>query len=160
LKEECVTYISGSDEETVTLGKRLGRLLGAGDVIALVGELGSGKTWFTKGLALGLEISEENVVTSPSFALLNTYAGRETLFHIDAYRLETLDAFLSAGLDECFYEDGVVAMEWADLWPEILPAHHVKVELTIVDEGTRNITLSASHPRGQDILETLRSEEG
>jgi tRNA threonylcarbamoyladenosine biosynthesis protein TsaE len=91
------------------VGRKLGEVLREGDVIALIGRLGSGKTWFTKGLALGIQVSRNTIVTSPSFSLLNTYEGRCPLFHIDAYRLERLSDFLSAGLDEYFYKDGIVA---------------------------------------------------
>ena len=137
------------------MGEALGSLLKDGDVIALIGELGSGKTWFTKGIALGLGISRERVVTSPSFALMNEYEGRHRLFHMDLYRLENIADFLSAGLDEYFYGDGVVVMEWAERWPEILPAHRVKVELTITGERSRRISLSGTQPRAAEILKQL-----
>jgi len=153
--DKCVPYVARSEQETVRLGALLGHCLKSGDFVALVGELGSGKTWFTKGLALGLGISPETVITSPSFALMNEYQGRIPLFHMDAYRLEELSAFLSAGLEEYFYEEGVVAMEWADRWPEILPATRVTVRITILDEVSRRITLSGSHPRAIEILEEL-----
>jgi len=152
LKKKAVTHYSCSDEETIDLGQKLGAALGPGDVVALVGELGSGKTWFTKGLALGLGISPNTIITSPSFSLVNEYEGRFTFFHMDGYRLEGLSDFLSAGLEEYLYQDGVVAMEWADRWPEILPEWHVRVEITIVDDQSREITLSGNHPRALEIL--------
>ncbi|MCP4667157.1 MAG: tRNA (adenosine(37)-N6)-threonylcarbamoyltransferase complex ATPase subunit type 1 TsaE [Deltaproteobacteria bacterium] len=150
-----ITYHSHSDHNTMNLGKILGEVLKEGDVVALVGKLGSGKTWFTKGLALGIQVSRDTIVTSPSFSLLNAYEGRCTLFHIDAYRLERLSDFLSAGLDEYFFKDGIVAMEWADRWPEILPERTVKVELSIVDDSSRKITLSGRHPRAVEVLERV-----
>jgi tRNA threonylcarbamoyladenosine biosynthesis protein TsaE len=147
-----ITYHSDSDKKTINVGKKLGEVLREGDVIALIGRLGSGKTWFTKGLALGIQVHRNTIVTSPSFSLLNTYEGRHPLFHIDAYRLERLSDFLSAGLDEYFYRDGIVAMEWADRWPEILPERTVVVELTIVDHSSRKIALSGHHPRAVEVL--------
>ena len=150
-----ITYHSNSDHKTINVGRKLGELLREGDVIALVGRLGSGKTWFTKGLALGIQVSRNTIVTSPSFSLLNTYEGRCPLFHIDAYRLERLSDFLSAGLDEYFYKDGIVAMEWADRWPEILPDRTVRVELAIVDHSSRKITLSGHHRRAVEVLESV-----
>ena len=135
MKERSVTYSTVSDDETVNLGRKLGASLGEGDVIALVGELGSGKTWFTKGIGLGLDISSDTIITSPSFSLVNEYEGRYTFFHMDGYRLESLSDFLSAGLDEYLHQDGVVALEWADRWPEILPDWNLKVEIVIVDES-------------------------
>jgi len=150
-----ITYHSNSDHKTINVGRKLGELLREGDVIALIGRLGSGKTWFTKGLALGIKVSGNTIVTSPSFSLLNTYEGRCPLFHIDAYRLERLSDFLSAGLDEYFYKDGIVAMEWADRWPEILPDRTVRVELAIVDHSSRKITLSGHHRRAVEVLEIV-----
>lgn len=153
MKEKCITQHSVSDRETINLGQKIGTLLEAGDVVGLVGELGSGKTWFAKGLALGLGISPNTIITSPSFTLINEYEGRYKFFHMDVYRLESLSDLLSAGLDEYFYKDGVVAMEWADRWPEILPSWWLKVELIIIDDISREIILSSSHPR---VFETLK----
>ncbi len=127
-------------------------------MVALVGELGSGKTWFTKGIALGLGISPDTIITSPSFSLVNEYEGRYVLFHIDAFRLEDLSAFLSAGLDDYFYQDGVVVMEWADRWREILPDWSLTVELTIVDACTRRIMISGYHPRAAEIIQDIQQE--
>jgi tRNA threonylcarbamoyladenosine biosynthesis protein TsaE len=158
LKEKCATYVAKSEKETIRLGRFLGQCLKNRDFVALVGELGSGKTWFTKGLALGLDVSPGTVITSPSFALMNEYQGRIPLFHMDAYRLEELSAFLSAGLEEYFYEEGVVAMEWADRWPEILPGPRVNVSIEILDEVSRRIVFSGSHPRTIEILEELEKK--
>ena len=152
MKEKCITQHSVSDRETINLGQKIGTLLVAGDVVGLVGELGSGKTWFAKGLALGLGVSPNTIITSPSFTLINEYEGRYKFFHMDVYRLESLSDLLSAGLDEYFYKDGVVAMEWADRWPEILPSWWLKVELIIMDDISREIILSSSHPRVAEIL--------
>ena len=155
MKEEYVTYHTASDRETITSGKKLGAVLSAGDVIALVGELGAGKTWFTKGVAAGLGVPRDTIVTSPSFSLINEYKGRHSLYHMDAYRLESLSDFLSTGLDEYFYQDGVVAMEWADRWPEVLPGWRLKVEFAIVDDHSRKISLSGYHPRAVEILKNM-----
>ena len=155
MKEKSVTYDSCSAQETIEIGRRLGVVLKQGDVIALVGELGSGKTWFTKGVGLGLDISSDVVITSPSFSLVNEYEGRFALYHMDGYRLESVSDFLSAGLEEYLYQDGVVAMEWADQWPEILPAWRIQVELVIIDEQSRKITLSGRHSRALEILDKM-----
>jgi tRNA threonylcarbamoyladenosine biosynthesis protein TsaE len=152
LKEERFTIISRSDQETILIGQEIGSLLAEGDVIALVGELGSGKTWLTKGIAHGLGISPATVVTSPSFALVNEYQGRVTLFHMDVYRLETLSEVLSAGLEEYVHAAGVVVLEWANRWPEILPEHTITAELLILDNHSRQITLISRSPRAAEIL--------
>ncbi|RLB38311.1 MAG: tRNA (adenosine(37)-N6)-threonylcarbamoyltransferase complex ATPase subunit type 1 TsaE [Deltaproteobacteria bacterium] len=156
---ECVTTTTGSAEETIALGRRVGRALRSGDVVALVGRLGSGKTWFAKGLALGLGVPDGVVVTSPSFALVNEYEGRVPFYHMDAYRLESKDAFVAAGLEEFFYEDGVVAMEWADLFPEMLPEHRIEVRLEVVDETTRRMFLTGRSNRAAEIIRALSMEE-
>lgn len=158
MAERVLTYNTVSDRETIKLGQKLGAVLNEGDVIALVGELGSGKTWFAKGIAIGLGISPGTVITSPSFSLLNEYEGRCTFLHMDAYRLESLSDFISAGLDEYFFQDGVVAMEWADRWPEILPDWRVKVEFAIVDDHLRKITLSGYHARAVEILNDVQQQ--
>ena len=155
MKEEYVIYHTSSDGETVDLGRKLGGFLKRGDVISLAGELGSGKTWFTKGVGLGLGIARNMIITSPSFSLVNEYEGRYTLFHLDAYRLENRADFLAAGLDEYFYQEGVVVMEWADRWPEILPEQRLKVEFVISDEHSRKITMSGVHPRAVEILNKM-----
>jgi len=139
LKRKEIELISNSEAQTIQFGERLGRLLKKGDVIALAGELGSGKTYFTKGIAKGLGIPPDSV-TSPSFTLVNEYEGKYKLFHIDAYRLEKED-FLSAGLDEYLYKDGITVMEWADRWPEILPKDTIWVRFEILDENKRKITI-------------------
>lgn len=156
MNESCVTYESASDQETVSLGRKLGEALKASDVIALIGELGSGKTCFAKGLALGLGVSPDTIITSPSFSLINEYEGRHTLYHMDVYRLETVSEFMSAGLDEYFYQDGVVAMEWADRWPEILPDWRLAVRFVILGDDLRKIAFSGHHPRTIEILANIQ----
>jgi tRNA threonylcarbamoyladenosine biosynthesis protein TsaE len=146
---------SGSAEETIDLGRRLGEVLEEGDVVALAGELGSGKTWFAKGLAIGLGVPRDVVVTSPSFALVNTYQGRCVLYHIDAYRLESLAEFRSAGLEEYFELGGVVVMEWADRWPEIIPDLRLRVDFDILNNFRRVIRIGGDHPRAKEILKRM-----
>ena len=155
ISEKQITYVTTSVEETIRLGQRLGDLLSEGDVVALVGELGSGKTCFTKGLALGLGLSPDTIVTSPSFTLVNEYKGRYTFYHMDFYRLENLPEVLSAGLEEYLHDRGVVVLEWADRWPEILPEKRVMVQFSIMDEQRREITFSAHHPRALEIIEAF-----
>jgi tRNA threonylcarbamoyladenosine biosynthesis protein TsaE len=153
--EVSLTFHTASGKETVELGQRLGKALESGDVVALAGELGSGKTWFTKGIALGLEVPSDTIVTSPSFSLVNEYQGRCPLFHMDAYRLEQASDFFSVGLEDYFYQGGVVVLEWADRWPEILPDWKLKVEFVIIDTDSRTITLGGNHPRVEEILRCL-----
>lgn len=158
MQEEVIIYSTSSSQETVLLGKRLGALLKEGDVVALVGELGSGKTWLTKGIALGIGLSPDIVITSPSFAIVNEYKGRCPFYHMDLYRLDHLSDVLSAGLEEYLHGEAVVVMEWADKWPEILPVHTLKAELSIVEGHGRKIRFVGSHPRTLNIMNRLEQE--
>ena len=152
MKKEDLAIITNSDEETIQLGRKLGSLLSNGDVVALSGELGTGKTWFTKGIALGLNVPIDTVVVSPSFSLVNVYQGKYPLFHMDIYRLEKLSDFLAAGLEEYLYEDGVTVMEWGDRWPEILPEWKITVKIVILDDSSREFTFSGDHAGAEKIL--------
>ena len=113
-----VTHISHSPEQTQDFGEAYGRVARAGEVIALSGDLGAGKTQWVKGLARGLGF--EGRVHSPTFTLANVYAGgRLTLFHLDLYRLETPEQIRSAGLEEYLRPAGVTVVEWAERWAEL-----------------------------------------
>jgi tRNA threonylcarbamoyladenosine biosynthesis protein TsaE len=150
--------VSNSDGQTVLLGKRLGELLIPGDVIALAGEPGSGKTWFTKGIASGLDVGLETIVTSPSFSLINEYEGRCMLYHMDVYRLDTVEEFLESGLDEYFYREAVVVMEWANRWPEVLPEGSLPVEISIMAEYSRRMVFYGHGERSENLLELLKQK--
>jgi len=109
------TYISHSPEETAALGEAWGRAATSGLVIALSGDLGTGKTQLAKGIARGLGVTER--VHSPTFALVNEYrGGRLPLFHVDLYRLDTTGQIIAAGLEEYFHPAGVSVIEWAERW--------------------------------------------
>ena len=105
-----------------------------------------------------LGVDPDTIVTSPSFSLVNEYQGRYTFFHMDVYRLASLSEFLSAGLEEYLYHGGVVVMEWADRWPEILPEQNIRVEFAILDDQKREITLSGSHPRALKLIEAMEGD--
>ena len=108
---EIRTY---SEAETVELGERLGRAAKGGEVLALIGELGTGKTHLIQGLARGLGVEDEEAVTSPTFTLVNEYEGRVGLYHVDAYRLEGARQLEALGFDEMVAAGGVMVVEWAD----------------------------------------------
>ena len=112
--------ISRSAEDTEKIALELGKTLKAGDIVLYEGDLGAGKTTFTKGLARALGV--DDVVTSPTFALVNEYSGKIPLFHFDVYRLADSDEFIEIGGEEYFYEkNGVSIIEWADIVEDILP---------------------------------------
>ena len=155
MRNRSVKYRSDSAEQTIELGRKIGSLLREGDVIGLIGELGTGKTWLTKGIALGLGVKSENSVTSPSFTLVNVYEGKIPIYHMDIYRLGTPEEVTSAGLDEYFFMEGVTILEWADRCIELLPPRHLKVTISFVDENRRDIVLSGANPRAIEIMEAL-----
>ena len=159
MKEISVTYVSTNVKKTVWLGQQLGMLLVDGDSIALVGDLGGGKTWFTKGIATGLEINPDDIV-SPTFTLINEYHGRHQLFHIDLYRLNNAAEIAALDVEDYFAEGGIVVIEWADRWPGRLPEETVEVVLSMVDENTRELRFTGSHPRARNIINALQEKLG
>jgi len=130
-----------------------------GDVIALIGDLGGGKTWFTKGVAINLEIDPDCIV-SPTFTLVNEYKGGRRLFHMDLYRLKDKTEIAALNLEEYFSGEGIVVMEWADRWPGELPEERIQVELRMVDDYTRQLRFSGRHPRAKEIIKALKEGVG
>ena len=149
-------YHSLSDHHTIRLGYKLGEVLVGGDVVALIGELGSGKTCFTKGIAYGLGLNSETVITSPSFSLANEYQGRHPFVHIDLYRLEGPEESLSLGLEEYLDEERVVVVEWAERCLEMMPEKKLTIQLIIKDEHTRLIRFFGNEPRSVEIINIIR----
>ncbi len=128
--------ITHSKEETVKFAEEYGKTLKKGDVVLLKGEMGAGKTVFTKGVALSLGIKAE--VTSPTYAYLNDYDGK--LFHYDCYRLSSGEDAEALGLTEYFYSDGICVIEWSENIADILPENAKVVKIEKIDENTRKIT--------------------
>jgi tRNA threonylcarbamoyladenosine biosynthesis protein TsaE len=136
------SIISHSAEETAAAGRALAAKLRRGDVLALCGELGAGKTHFAKGVAAGLAANA--AVTSPTFTLIHEYVGgRLPLYHFDFYRLEDEDEALKIGLDEYLDGDGVCVIEWADKFPALLPPHTRWLRFAHCADGARTIDESA-----------------
>lgn len=150
---QSVTTRSGA--ETVDLGARLGRLLSPGDFIALVGELGAGKTQFAKGIAVGLEVDPGTPVTSPTYTILNIYQGRLPLYHFDLYRLHDPDEVSDLGFDEYFYGAGACVVEWAERLGEEIPPQVLTVSLTHAGAEERTVSFDAVGPRALQLLEEL-----
>ncbi|HOQ01637.1 MAG TPA: tRNA (adenosine(37)-N6)-threonylcarbamoyltransferase complex ATPase subunit type 1 TsaE [Acetivibrio clariflavus] len=122
--KRIITY---SQDETVQVGKVLGSILEKGDVVLLSGDLGTGKTAFTKGIALALGV--EDYITSPTFTIVNEYRGNIPLYHFDVYRIADPDEMYDIGFEEYLYGDGVVVIEWAELIRDILPDEFVLVKI-------------------------------
>jgi tRNA threonylcarbamoyladenosine biosynthesis protein TsaE len=124
-------------EETRALGARLGRWARAGDIVACRGALGAGKTTFVQGFAEGLGVGEDDYVRSPTFALVHAYHGRILLYHFDFYRLSSYSEVQDIGFEEYLEAGGVVIIEWADKFPEILPPLRLEVAIRIADSDRR-----------------------
>jgi tRNA threonylcarbamoyladenosine biosynthesis protein TsaE len=134
-----VDFVTHSATQTQKAGAVLGRLLQPGDIILLEGDLGVGKTTFTKGIGQGLLV--EGYVNSPTFTLVNEYQGRLPLYHLDCYRLESGREALDFGLEEYLYGEGAIIIEWPERIAEVLPSEVLRVKLGYVNDTKRAIRL-------------------
>ncbi len=139
MSEKIQKFKTHSEKETFELGLRISQELKAGDTISLEGDLGTGKTALTKGIAAGLGISKP--ITSPTFTLVNSYNGRCILNHFDVYRIDDPDELLEIGWEEYFTDDAVCIVEWGDRILDILPENtiHIRLERDDKEADSRNI---------------------
>jgi tRNA threonylcarbamoyladenosine biosynthesis protein TsaE len=151
------TIISRNPEDTFSIGRIIGESLSAGDIVALSGDLGTGKTYLTKGIARGLGVSEQYQITSPTFTLINEYPGRLTLYHFDLYRLETFLDMINLGYEEYLFGEGVSVIEWAEKASDILPDETIFVSLTYLDENRRRMVISGNYERLSNISNTFKN---
>ena len=132
------TFISNSPAETEAIGRQVAENIGVGSVLALKGDLGSGKTLFVKGVVNGLGSSAD--VTSPTFTILHEYrAGRLPIYHFDLFRIENPQALARLGLDDYFFGDGISVIEWADRFPDFVPEQARWIFFEIKSETQRAI---------------------
>jgi len=138
------TFISNRPDETEEFGRRFAQEIQAGEVLALTGDLGAGKTQFVKGLVLGL--GSDAAVVSPTFTILHEYgSGRLPIYHFDLIRLEDRQSAERLGMDEYFFGDGVCVVEWADRFPDLIPQHARWIEFEIKSKYRRAIGISETH---------------
>ena len=143
-----------SPAETRAFAERMAAFLQKGDVLLLYGDLGAGKSEFTRGLAKGLGIG--GPVSSPSFTIMNLYdEGRIPLYHFDWYRLESSEELYEMGLDEYLGGDGIAVVEWPIRCPDAIPSRHLAVTIRPVDENTREITWVSAGGFRPVLLEDL-----
>lgn len=133
--------ISKSAEETIKIGERLAKRLKKGDCVALIGDLGAGKTVFTKGIARGLGVANARYVNSPTFVIIKEYRGKLPLYHFDLYRINKSSILDSEHFEEYFYDDGVTVIEWADKIRRLLPPKCIEVRMKVLEENTRQIEI-------------------
>jgi len=152
------SLLSNSVEETVALGRELGKRLLPGDFIALIGDLGSGKTHFVQGVAEGDDMSTDVCVTSPSYTLLNEYSGRVPLYHFDLYRLHGDGDIRELGFEEYFYGNGACLVEWAERLDQELPEENLKIVFSQLDETSRKIDFVCNGSRYEVLASDLFSE--
>src|SRR5580658_2963642 len=127
---------------TEAFGRRLGALLFPSAVIALIGQLGAGKTHLTRAIAEGLGVKNSALVNSPTFVLIQEYPARLPIYHFDAYRLSGPREFAELGVEEYFRGDGVSIVEWADKVEVTLPNEHLRIEIEIIDENQRRFEIA------------------
>jgi tRNA threonylcarbamoyladenosine biosynthesis protein TsaE len=153
MKLDHLDLVSHSPEETRDIGARLGKLAEAGDIFLLIGELGTGKTCLTQGIARGLDIKDDAL--SPSFVIMRELYGRLPLYHIDLFRLERLEEIEELGLDDYLYGSGVCVVEWAERGLPLLTPEHLLIELSFRDDTQRNLNLKPSGEHYRELLTEL-----
>lgn len=133
-------FTTSSAEETKELGRKIAKELKPGDVVALIGELGTGKTTFVQGLAEALGVS--GGVKSPSFIILNIHRGRLNLYHLDLYRVDNINELYEIGIEEFIYSDGVTVVEWAEKAMPLLPENTIRINFFYTGNDTRRIKVN------------------
>lgn len=141
-----ITLKTNTAEETIELGRKIGRLLTKGDVIAMQGTLAAGKTTITKGIAESLGVTD--TITSPTFCLISEYSGKMPLYHMDVYRLDGGEDFINLGTDDMIYGDGVSIIEWSEKIMEELPKKTIILKLEPQEDDSRIITIE-NWPHGE-----------
>ncbi len=147
------SFITWSPEETIALGRQFGNLLRPNDVVALCGPLGSGKTCFSKGVAVGLGVNSMDEIVSPTFILIQELQGRIPFFHIDLYRIEKREEIENLGLEEYWERGGVCLVEWAERAESLLPSGTLTVSFEVKEENQRSLHFGSSE--SHDIIKRL-----
>lgn len=138
----ALELVSHSEEETLAVATKLAAYFRANDVLVLSGPLGSGKTVFVRGLAAALGL-DENLVSSPSFTMVNEYPGQLPLYHFDLYRMNSLGELTEIGWDDYLQKHGLVVVEWGERIADLLPSRYYQIEFDVVDDSNRRIRVSA-----------------
>jgi tRNA threonylcarbamoyladenosine biosynthesis protein TsaE len=150
-------FHSRSEKDTERLGAVLANSLQAGDVVSLVGELGTGKTRLVRAVVEALS-GEHAQVSSPTFVLIQHYAARVPICHMDVYRLSGVDEFLAVGGDELLEGESICLIEWGDRLASILPGDHLRIELSATGEQSRQLRLCISGPRSRAMVAAVAAQ--
>ena len=153
-----IAITTNHPDDTLGLGEELGKLLRPGDVVALFGDLGAGKTTLTKGIAAGMGVAAD--VHSPTFTLIHEHPGRVPLYHVDLYRLEREEEVADIGIEEYVHGDGVTVIEWADRMRSLLPEDRLDVTMRIVGDCRREMTFETCSRRLRAIAEKALGSHG
>jgi tRNA threonylcarbamoyladenosine biosynthesis protein TsaE len=156
---DACEFIATDEAQTERLGTALGEALEPGTVVALVGELGAGKTRLVQAIVTALGVDRRDV-SSPTFVLIQEYAARLPVYHFDAYRLRDIDEFLELGADELLGSGGVCLIEWADRVAEVLPRDRLQITIEIQSETARRFRLQSSGRVSHAVLERVRNAVG
>ncbi len=153
------SLLTRSPRQTKVWGNRVGKLLEGGEIIGLMGELGSGKTCFVRGLAEGLGVGREAWIRSPTFTLINEYHGRLPVYHIDLYRVENRHEMASLGLRDYLYSDGVSVIEWFDHLPADEVEEYLELRISYDQGSNRELKFTPHGERYERILDSLRVQK-
>lgn len=149
-----LTVETCSSGETEELGERIGRALQGGAVLALIGDLGAGKTTLAKGISRGLGVSA--LVHSPTFTLIHEHAGRVPVYHLDLYRLDSAAELLDLGWEDYLYGEGVCIVEWAEKAPDCLPGDRIEIRITS-DGDSRRFEIRGMGPTSSEMIAKIQS---
>lgn len=160
-KKNCINnyiFISKNPDNTKNIGKKIGSLLRKGDLVALNGDLGAGKTCLVQGIAIGMDCNQK--VSSPSFSIIKEYTARLPIYHFDLYRLNRAEEIEELGYEDYFYGNGIALIEWAAKIENYLPAEYLLVEIQLEDEFfTRKIIFKPKGKRFNRLVEELKNIE-
>lgn len=152
------TIITRSPRKTISLAKKLGELAQGGEIIGLIGELGTGKTCFVRGFAAGSKVGKDAWVRSPTFTLINEYQGRLPVYHIDLYRLGTPEEFEALNLRDYLYSEGVSLIEWFERLPAGEVDEYLKVKIVHGGGSRREIMFTAHGERYERLVEAMKQD--
>ncbi|MHC4268809.1 MAG: tRNA (adenosine(37)-N6)-threonylcarbamoyltransferase complex ATPase subunit type 1 TsaE [Planctomycetota bacterium] len=158
ITDNSVKIKTEGSEQTIEFGNLIGSLLKVGDVVALIGQLGAGKTYITKGIAEGQGVKDRKVVSSPSYVIVKQYLGKIPIYHFDAYRLKSPDEMYDIDCVGFFWGNGVSIIEWADKVMECLPDDFIKITIETVGETSRDIHVSYKGERYGNFMKEMKEK--